>query len=158
MVSLEFAGCTSLACARSTLRVACFSLPCTASCCSRSSHGPIFTSTPPGRLWPRQCKMPLLHHHFFHISTSCRQPHHATLARHPFYAVVCTSPLQYCPLHTSFRRQVIFGRGNASIGLHYDKDNACAGGSRQPVSTYLAISAGRKLVLLLPPGQRGWLD
>jgi hypothetical protein len=50
-------------------------------------------------------------------------------------------------------RQVIFGRGNASIGLHFDKDNACAGGSRTPVSTYLAICEGSKLVLLLPPDQ-----
>lgn len=49
--------------------------------------------------------------------------------------------------------QVIFGRGNASIGLHFDKDNACAGGSRTPVSTYLAICEGSKLVLLLPPDQ-----
>jgi hypothetical protein len=49
--------------------------------------------------------------------------------------------------------QVIFGRGNASIGLHFDKDNACAGGSRTPVSTYLAICEGSKLVLLLPPEQ-----
>lgn len=49
---------------------------------------------------------------------------------------------------------MIFGRGNASIGLHFDKDNACAGGSRTPVSTYLAICSGRKLVLLLPPGQK----
>ncbi len=50
-------------------------------------------------------------------------------------------------------KKVIFGRGNASIGLHFDKDNVCAGGSRQPVATYLAISSGRKLALLLPPDQ-----
>lgn len=48
---------------------------------------------------------------------------------------------------------MIFGRGNASIGLHFDKDNACAGGSRTPVCTYLAICEGSKLVLLLPPDQ-----
>jgi hypothetical protein len=53
----------------------------------------------------------------------------------------------------SLQPQVIFGRGNASIGLHFDKDNACAGGSRRPVATYLAICAGAKLALLLPPGQ-----
>jgi hypothetical protein len=56
-------------------------------------------------------------------------------------------------LPTVLLLQVIFGRGNASIGLHFDKDNACAGGSRTPVSTYLAICEGSKLVLLLPPDQ-----
>lgn len=55
--------------------------------------------------------------------------------------------------HVPTYDQVIFGRGNASIGLHFDKDNACAGGSRTPVSTYLAICEASKLVLLLPPGQ-----
>jgi hypothetical protein len=49
--------------------------------------------------------------------------------------------------------QVIFGRGNASIGLHFDKDNACAGGSCTPVNTYLSICSGAKLTLLLPPDQ-----
>lgn len=48
---------------------------------------------------------------------------------------------------------MIFGRGNASIGLHFDKDNACAGGSRRPVTTYLSICSGAKLTLLLPPDQ-----
>lgn len=55
--------------------------------------------------------------------------------------------------HNAIKPQVIFGRGNASIGLHFDKDNACAGGSRVPVATYLAICRGAKLVLLLPPQQ-----
>ncbi|KAF8067234.1 ctr9 [Scenedesmus sp. PABB004] len=54
--------------------------------------------------------------------------------------------------HVPTYDQVIFGRGNASIGLHFDKDNACAGGTRTPVSTYLAICEGAKLTLLLPPG------
>ncbi|WIA12812.1 hypothetical protein OEZ85_006442 [Tetradesmus obliquus] len=55
--------------------------------------------------------------------------------------------------HVPTYDQVIFGRGNASIGLHFDKDNACAGGSRRPVNTYLAICSGAKLTLLLPPDQ-----
>lgn len=50
-------------------------------------------------------------------------------------------------------RQIIFGRGNASIGLHTDQDNACAAGSRAPVATYLAICEGAKACLLLPPAQ-----
>jgi hypothetical protein len=63
------------------------------------------------------------------------------------------SPPLSPPLRPHPRPQVIFGRGNASIGLHFDKDNACAGGSRVPVATYLAICSGAKLTLLLPPGQ-----
>jgi hypothetical protein len=57
------------------------------------------------------------------------------------------------PLLPLLLPQVIFGRGNASIGLHFDKDNACAGGSRTPVCTYLAAASGSKLTLLLPPDQ-----
>lgn len=66
---------------------------------------------------------------------------------------LCCIPPAPANHQTTNQHQVIFGRGNASIGLHYDKDNKCAGASLTPVSTYLAISAGAKLTLLLPPGQ-----
>ena len=87
-------------------------------------------------------------------------PTHAQLPGAPIPQAAFTPPRLNLPLPLHVNTalpclcfQVIFGRGNASIGLHFDKDNACAGGSRTPVSTYLAICEGSKLVLLLPPDQ-----
>jgi hypothetical protein len=64
------------------------------------------------------------------------------------------TPPRPAPALSGLAPQVIFGQGAASIGLHYDRDNVVAKGTREPVATYLSICAGAKLVLLLPPGQK----
>jgi hypothetical protein len=56
-------------------------------------------------------------------------------------------PLTSLPLALA----VIVGHGRTGIGMHIDVDNFT--GTRVPVSTYLSMQAGRKRVVLMPPGQ-----